>query len=271
MAKTEDLLRAARAGDREALEAFLESEQPRIYRFGMRMCQSREDAEDVVQETMLAAARGLGDFRGGASVTTWLYAIARSFCLKKRRRSKFAPREEEPLDDALGPEKDRIADPARSPEEEVASRQMEAALERAIGALEPGHREVLVLRDVEGLTAPEVGDVLGLSVEAVKSRLHRARLAVRQRMASALGAPGPAPAGCPDVLSLFSRYLEGEIDSETCAEMERHLERCQICRGACDSLKKTLAMCRAAPALRVPDAVRASVRRGIRDFLASRG
>ncbi len=141
------------------------------------------------------------------------------------------------------------------------------------------YREVLVLRDVEGLTAREVAEVLGTTVEAVKSRLHRARLAVRARVAPALGVSMPAgkaePAGtsppestCPDVLTLFSRHLEDEISAEVCADMERHLQSCPRCRMACDSLRRTLALCRTAPAVDVPVSVQNSVRVAIRDLLA---
>ena len=106
--------------------------------------------------------------------------------------------------------------PGESPDEALARQQVEAALEQAIAALEPMYREVLLLRDVEGLTAPEVAEVLGVSVQAVKSRLHRARLSVRARVAPLLGIePGPpAPGGCPDVLTMFSQHLEDEISAD---------------------------------------------------------
>ncbi len=267
------LLDRARAGDRQALDDLLERHQRRVYRFGLKMCRDPEDARDVLQDTLLAVARTVKDFRGAASVSTWLYTIARSFCLKKRRRSKFAPEQEESLEARTpGEEARQIPDPARRPDEELAGRQIEAALEHAIGALEPMYREVLVLRDVEGLTAPEVAEVMGLSVEAVKSRLHRARLAVREAVAPLLGVPaGPAPApaaGCPDVVALFSRHLEGEISSSLCADMEKHLAGCPGCRSRCDSLQRTLALCRSAPLPEVPKAVQADVRRALREFVA---
>lgn len=264
------LLRAAREGDKEALEALLLRYQPRVYRFGMKMCGHPEDASDVLQETLLAMARTVGDFRGASSLSTWLYTIARSFCIKKRRRSKFAPEVEESLEAGLDGGHDHLADPSRSPEEELANRQVEAALEDAIRSLEPMYREVLVLRDVEGLTAAETAEVLGISVEAVKSRLHRARVAVRNRVVPAFRIPEEAPAateGCPDVLAMFSRHLEGEIAPDLCAQMERHLEACGRCRGACESLKRTLALCRSTPSPRVPDAVQESVRAALRAFL----
>src|SRR5919206_1419808 len=94
----ENLLAEARAGDRAALERLLEVHQRRVFRFGLKMCGGEEDAKDVLQDTLLAAARSVGDFRGASSVSTWLYAIARSFCLRKRRTSKFAPEHVESLE-----------------------------------------------------------------------------------------------------------------------------------------------------------------------------
>jgi RNA polymerase sigma-70 factor (ECF subfamily) len=245
------------------------------------MCRDPEDARDILQETMLAMARGVAAFRGESSISTWLWTIARSFCLKKRRRSKFAPAIEEPLDGPVAAEARAVEDPGRAPDEALAARELGAAVEQAIGELEPMYREVLVLRDVEGLTAPEVAQVLGLKVDAVKSRLHRARVAVRNRLAPLLapaaapppagtaGTAGPAGPACPDVLTLFSRHLEGEISADLCAEMERHLAGCLRCRAACDSLKQTLSLCRSVAAPEVPGAVQASIRTAIRELLAA--
>jgi RNA polymerase sigma-70 factor, ECF subfamily len=263
------LLERARAGDAAALEELLGRHQARVYRFGMKMCRDPEDAKDVLQDTLLAMARSVRDFRGASSISTWLYTVARSFCIKKRRKSKFAPDEQRPLDadDVL-----EAADPAPSPHDALASKRVEHAIERAIDALEPMYREVLVLRDVEGLTAPEVAEVLGISAQAVKSRLHRARLSVRSHLAPLLDIPSNAPNApgtCPDVLDLFSRHLEDEISAEVCRDMERHLEACPRCRGACDSLKRTLALCRATSAsAEVPTAVQSSVQIALRNFLA---
>lgn len=265
-----ELLEAARGGDHAALEALLARYQAQVYRFGMKMCRDPESAQDVLQETLLAMARGVRDFRGASSISTWLYTVARSFCIKTRRRSKFAL-EETSLSDEGAAEAEGLADPSRSPDEALAGKQVERALEAAIRALEPMYREVLVLRDIEGLTAPEVAEVLGISVQAVKSRLHRARVAVRDRVAPALGVPSDvaAPAGsCPDVLTMFSQHLEDEISADVCKAMERHLAGCPRCRTACDSLKQTLALCRtSSPSTEVPQDVQREVRRAIKDFL----
>ncbi|HET9595558.1 MAG TPA: RNA polymerase sigma factor [Anaeromyxobacteraceae bacterium] len=263
------LLDAARAGDRAALERLLERHQGRVFRFGLKMCGSEDDAKDVLQETLIAAARSLRDFRGGSSLSTWLYTIARSFCIKQRRTGKHAPQHVASLEDGSG-EAQGVPDARRAPDEEAAGAEVEAALRGAIGALDPKYREVLVLRDVEGLPAAEVAEVLGLSVEAVKSRLHRARLAVRERVAPALGVVDgeePAPADvCPDVAELFSRHVEGDISGTVCSELEAHLQGCQRCRARCDSLRATLTLCAAAGdevPLRVERSVRAALRRWI--------
>jgi RNA polymerase sigma-70 factor (ECF subfamily) len=265
------LLEAARGGDRAALEAFVERHQARVLRFGLKMCRDAEDARDVAQETLLAAARGIARFRSAASPSTWLYTIARSFCIKKRRRSKFAPAALVSLDGEGGKAALHVPDYRRDPEQELDDQRLGVGLDAAISALDPKYREILVLRDVEGLTASEVAEVTGLRVEAVKSRLHRARLRVREHLAPLLGRV-PAPAsGCPDALGLLSRHLEDELDPRSCAEMERHLAACPRCAAACDSLRRVLSLCRSSPAPAVPPDLQESVRAGIRAFLSQAG
>ncbi|MCA9644964.1 MAG: sigma-70 family RNA polymerase sigma factor [Myxococcales bacterium] len=268
----EALLEAARAGDSKALEALLARYQSQVYRFGMRMCRDPEDAKDVLQDTLIATARGVRDFRGASSISTWLYSIARSFCIKKRRRSKFAPEVERSLDTEVRDQVSAMPSSGRHPEDAVAGKQIQEALERAIGRLEPMYREVLVLRDVEGLSAQEVSEVLDISVQAVKSRLHRARIAVRNDMLPLLQDQPRTPAGasCPDVLQLFSQHLEDEISQDTCKRMEEHLEGCERCRTTCNSLKQSLAMCRtAAPNVPLPEAVQRSVRVALQEALTA--
>lgn len=264
------LLERARGGDAGALESLLEKHQAQVYRFGMKMCRDADDAKDVLQDTLLSVARGVRHFRGESSLSTWLYTIARSFCIKKRRRDK--PEAAPSRDSENGEAGQQLADPARNPEERLAEKQVESALTEAIASLDPMYREVLLLRDAEGLTAPEVATVLGVSVQAVKSRLHRARLAVRERISPLLGiaAADDTTPTCPDVLMLFSQHLEDEISSDVCAQMERHLQGCARCRGVCDSLKRTLALCRTTgKTVAVPPSVQASVKVALRDFLAA--
>ncbi len=172
----QNLLEAARAGDRKAIEPLLVQHQDRVYRFGMKLCRHPEDAEDVLQDTLLAMAKSVHDFQGRSSLSTWLYTVARSFCIKKRRKSKFAPKNVKSLEQDVPPETQVFVDPARRPDEALAAKEIETALEAAIRGLEPNYREVLLLRDVEGLAAKEVAEVVDISVAAVKRRLHRARL-----------------------------------------------------------------------------------------------
>lgn len=266
-----ELLEAARAGDPRAIEALLVRHQARVWRFGMKMCRNPDDAGEVLQDTLIAMARAVRDFRGESSLHTWIYSIARSFCIKRRRRTGMTRLTAGSLDGELAPESERLQDPGRSPEDVVAGREIEAALEAAIGTLAPMYREVLVLRDVEGLTAPEVAKVLGLTVEAVKSRLHRARLMVREQMAPVLGVGEAPKPGCPDVGEMLSRHLEGDLSPTSCAEMEKHLETCDRCRGSCDALRRMLAMCQAAPGPQLPDDVATSVRDALREYLGAKG
>jgi len=269
------LLEAARGGDGQALEALLEEHEPRLYRFARRLCRHHEDAEDVLQESLLTAARGLSGFRGEASLSTWLFTIARSHCIKKRRRGRHAP-DEVSLDEAEADRAYEHPDPGPGPEESLQARRLGAAFDAAVAALDRKYREVFLLRDVEGLTAPEVAEVTGLSIAAIKSRLHRARARVRVHLAPWL-TPTPLPAetstsgasACPDVVKLFSRSLEGDISPRTCARMEEHLAACPRCRASCDALRDMLRQCRSVPSPQVPRALQERVRSAIRDVVAS--
>jgi RNA polymerase sigma-70 factor (ECF subfamily) len=264
------LVAQAQAGDRAALETLLAAEQARIYRYTLRMCGHSADAADVLQETLLTVARSIQEFRGEANLSTWLYSIAQSFCSKKRRRPKHAPQQLASLETDAPHEANRLVDDSDTPEDTTAQHELRTALDRAIATLEPMYREVLLLRDVEGLTAPEVGEVLGLSVAAVKTRLHRARAALREALAPTLGFEIAAPknAACPDIVAHLSRHLEGELDADACAAMERHLETCGHCRDTCDSLKETLAVCRNTTTA-VPKAVQDSVRYALSAYLGT--
>ncbi len=270
-ARTErELLDAARAGDAVALEELMASSMPALARFASRMCRNPEDAKDVVQDTLLSLARGIRSFRGDAALTTWLFTVARNHCLKKHRVHVGQPTA--PPSELDSEEASAVASGDALPDAALEGMRLERALEDAIAELDPMYREVLVLRDAEGLTAPEVAKVLGVTTDAVKSRLHRARLSVRSRLAPLLGAEaseGPT-AACPDVLSTFSRHLEGEVSSDVCAEMERHLAGCERCRGACDSLRRTLVLCKTHPTPHVPTNIQDSVRVAMKDFLGSR-
>jgi RNA polymerase sigma-70 factor (ECF subfamily) len=264
-----ELLAAARAGSRDAIEALAARYQARVFRLGVRMCGHPEDGRDVAQETLLAMARSIGSFRGDAELTTWLYTIARRACTKVRRRRRTGGGREESLDALDERERDALASSGRDPERALETRELTAVLDAALAALPAAQREVLVLRDIEGLTAAETAKVLGLGVAAVKSRLHRARRAVQVRMRPVLG-PAPTVAAarpCPDVLAMFSRHLEGELAAGACDGMQAHLKRCGRCDAVCRSLERVLALCRAQTAPAVPPRLEQSIRRAVRAYL----
>ncbi len=163
----------------------------RMYRFAQRLCGSPEDAKDLVQETFLSAYRNLKNFRGESSVSTWLYTIAAHACQRMRRKRKGEPDYKLSLD-ALIPTSDgsmpmQIAGGDLSPEERLQFKELRRSLHSAVHKLPKKYRMVLVLRDMEGLSAKEVGAVMGLTERAVKSRLHRARLFVRLELSGPQG------------------------------------------------------------------------------------
>src|SRR5262249_18887636 len=149
------------------------------------MCGNEEDARDVLQETLLAAFKGVRQFRGEAQLSTWLYQVARSFCTKARRRGAGEPPQHESIEDAVAR---RVPAPGAGPEEVAHAREMVRVLQEALLALPESQREVVLLRDVEGLSAEEAARVVGIEVRALKSRLHRARAAMQARIAPLLGA-----------------------------------------------------------------------------------
>ncbi len=145
-------------------------------------------AKDIVQETFLNAYKGLKDFRGQAQLSTWLYTIASHACIRIRRKRKGAPDRELSLEEFIptsdGEFKLQIPIDGLSPEEALQNKELRRILNQAIETLPPRYRMVLVLRDMEGLSAKEVGSIMRLNERAVKSRLHRARLFVRKELSN---------------------------------------------------------------------------------------
>lgn len=257
------LVERARQGDEQAMEQLLQSVQPQLYRFSIQMCRQSEDAEDVLQNTMLSMARSLHQFRGTSSVSTWMYTIARRYCMKQRRKSKFAPAHEESLD-SLG-DGNQVAAPGPTPESAAATTELWESVREAILQLDKPHREVLILRDIEGLSAKEVSQVVEISVSAVKSRLHRARGAVRDHIAAQRYTP---PEGCPNIHLRFSQYLENDLSQKVCESMQAHVESCPSCATECDGLKRALQAC-TEMRCEVPLDVQERVRTALRQLMPS--
>lgn len=259
----EELVRLAQSGDPAALEKLLASVAPKIQRFGVRMCKDRTDSEDVLQDTLMTILQHLREFEGRSSFTSWVFSLTRSACTRRRRGLKNQSGVE--LDESHG-----VTEERPSPEQGAESRQMSLILAQALERLPDDYREAILLRDVESLTAPEAAETLGISVDALKSRLHRARQALREALRPVLEPKAaPAASSCPDIMLLWSRKLEGELDALDCAEMERHLAHCPACESACASLKTALGACRREAERDVPPEIQAEVRSAVRRWLNS--
>jgi RNA polymerase sigma-70 factor, ECF subfamily len=256
-----DLIDLAKAGDREALERLLTAIAPMVRRFGMRMCQDAHDSEDVLQETLLDILLHLPSFEGRSSFSSWVFSLTRSRCTRRRRGQKNQPKM--PLHEI--PEPTGVAP---SPEEVMSVKVLGRTLDQALGRLSEEHREVLLLRDVESLTAPEAAEILGISVMALKSRLHRARAALREALDPNLLRPTSSPGpSCPDIAELWSRKLDGELDALDCEHMERHLLTCPACTEACAALKNALFLCRTHPVGDVSPEIQHAVKSAVRIWL----
>ncbi|MBI2376980.1 MAG: sigma-70 family RNA polymerase sigma factor [Deltaproteobacteria bacterium] len=223
----------AQKGDPDAMQAVLTRIAPNVARFGRQCAGNPTDADDVVQETLIAVATHLPAFEGRSSLSTWVYTLARTACARRRRGAKNAPT----LPESSAPER---ADPT-NPEILAERAELSSALSSALASLPIDQREVVVLRDMEGLTAPEVAEALGLSVAAVKSRLHRGRQALR----ATLGEFFQPHEGCPDIALQISKKLEGELTASDVQELEKHVSTCKHCDGACHELLKLLSSARA--------------------------
>jgi RNA polymerase sigma-70 factor, ECF subfamily len=254
------LLEEARAGNSAAVNELLSRHERSIYRFGLRMCGDEDSAREVLQETLLAAFRNLPAYRADAALSTWLYQIARSFCIKQRRRGEGEPAAHESTDSKAARE---VPSGASGQDDRAHARQMAELIQAAMRSLPPDVREVLVLRDVEGLSAEEAAAVLEVSVPALKSRLHRARLQLSAQLAAVLEAPQRL-AGCPELAAELTAYAAEEVDQAMCARIEQHLQRCEKCSAACEQLKRTVSLCRALPGGDVPAPVKAAVRAALR-------
>jgi RNA polymerase sigma-70 factor (ECF subfamily) len=259
------LLAAARAGDPAARRRLLERAAAPAWRWSHGFCRNPDDAADLAQDVLVTLMRSLPRFRGDSSLSTWTYTVARRACARRRQRESRAHSLDAPSHAHL---RDR-PDPGAGPARHLEQRELAERLETAIAALPEAQRAVLVMRDVEGLALADVAAVLSLGERAVKSRLHRARLAVRDRLAPFVaGGDAPAPGSdCPETARMLSTYLEGELDAGTCARMERHVAGCPACGGACTSLRAVLGACRGYGAQRVPP----ELQRAIKDAVSSLG
>jgi len=169
------LLERLRAGDARAFEELVIAYQHRVFGVALRMLGSRAEAEEIAQEVFLRAYRAIGEFRGEARLGTWLYGIASRLCLNRLASpDRRLARGDEALADVAAPTPDAASAAERA--------ERDAALRAAIAGLPEDRRLVLVLRDVEGLSYEEIAETLAIDPGTVRSRLHRARLQLKEKL-----------------------------------------------------------------------------------------
>jgi len=260
-----------KGGGDDALEKAVALLQRSVFAFGMRLCGQRQDAEDTMQEVLVKALPYLPKFDNSKALATWLYKVAKNRCLMTRRKSKFAPKQELSLEELMPDRQELERLDGRvsiSPEGSAIRGEEGRRLREAIRVLPPHYRIVLVLRDMEGFTDEEVGEITGLRSGTIRVRLHRARLFVRRELAKMNGrgsvaekkknasAPSRASAGAPPsrnghcrkMFAGLSDYLDGQLDDFSCEEIEAHLNGCEPCKKFLRSLEETVKRCQQSPA-----------------------
>ena len=201
-----ELIRRLRDADQTAVAELAERYGPRILQLSLRHMKNREDAEEVAQDVLMKVARKAGAFRGDAALSSWIYRITFNTAmsrLRSRRLARAADQERarlERVSDGDDPRPERqVPDWSRLPDEELLRAQIRRAVAEAISELPEIYREPVVLRDIEGLTTQEASSRLRLKDQTLKSRLHRGRLMLRERLQAFSGGfslHGPTPACC---------------------------------------------------------------------------
>ncbi len=179
----DSLVEQAQKKDYQAFEELVKRYEGKIYGHTLRLLGNREDAQDVLQETFLNVFKGLENFRGDSSFSTWIYRIATNNALMRLRKLSHAERE---LNDELPPpesmKRQALASHILDPKDAFLEKEMLRELDKAVERLPEKYRSIFLLRDVEELSTDRTANVLGISEAAVKSRLHRARLFIREAL-----------------------------------------------------------------------------------------
>jgi RNA polymerase sigma-70 factor, ECF subfamily len=179
-----ELLARAQAGDVDAFEALVERHRDDVFALALRMTRSEADAAEITQDTFLSAYQHLPEFRGDAAFGSWVYRIAANNSLMRLRTQRVKKAAEEELRGPEFNERGSLVEPpnrtfTRAAEDEVLDAELRRAIQQATDQLPDAYREVFLLKDVDGLSYEQIAEITGDSVPAIKSRLHRARLSLR--------------------------------------------------------------------------------------------
>jgi len=179
-----ELVEKAKLGDTKAFEELMKRTQDKIYNLGIKFFGNKEDAADLLQETYIKAYESLPNFEGKSSFSTWLYRIATNFALMKLRKEKMKKVSIEELKELSDGSKDSIDfyDWSENPYLHYKNEELKEILNEAINSLPPKYKTIFILHDIEGLSIQEVAKILSLSVPTVKTRIHRSRLYLREKL-----------------------------------------------------------------------------------------
>lgn len=183
----QELLTRSQAGDMAAFEALVEAHRDKVFGLALRMTRSDADAAEITQDTFLSAYQHLNEFRGDAAFGSWVHRIAANHALMRLRHRRVVQAAEEEIKGPEFTERGSLAeypqqDWSRDAEEKALDAELGQAIQQATDRLPEGYREVFLLKDVEGLSYEQIAELTGDSVPAIKSRLHRARLALREEI-----------------------------------------------------------------------------------------
>jgi RNA polymerase sigma-70 factor, ECF subfamily len=256
-----ELLSACKAGHREQFQTLINPYLKSIKLIAYSILQHQHDTEEVVQEAILKAFTHISQLRDGESFKTWLLQIAGNEArmrLRKDRKQLYSSLEQEIEKKRFYPK--QFIEWRNIPSEELERKEVRDALTAALKCLDDGYREVFILRDIEDLSAIETGRILGLSPGAVNTRLHRARLQMREELTPLFKAPGAKKArmmsvnmmlvmgrvmmrktiNCRHVMHEISNYIDGQVTPELQQQIEKHVRFCHRCSILLDATRKLL-------------------------------
>lgn len=254
------LVARLKAGDTTACQVCVEAHSDGLYRLAFRMLRDEAAAEDIVQETFFNAWKSLERFNGRSRLGTWLFRIAYNNALMHLRSRKPAEPMFEDLDSEFAPPPSSVVPWADTPEQIVENGEIAQVLEDAIAAIPETLGVVFQLRDVEGRSTAETAEILGLTEGTVKVRLHRARLALRERLGGYFGQSVPSESAqltCEQVVKYISDYIDAELDEPFAAAVQEHLATCHHCHVVLDTTENAIVLFRGGDKRVIPAADRA--------------
>jgi RNA polymerase sigma-70 factor (ECF subfamily) len=261
-----------RLGDSQVYKQVMEEMLPGLYRLAYGITQDPMEAQDAVQDALVSMIRRIGDFQERSSLATWLYRITVNASLDRvrgrRRRGETIPIEEFlPRFTEEGRYAEEVVDWSDAPLDRLLSSEAAERIQQAIASLPEEQRVVLVMKDMEELALSEIARALELSIPAVKSRLHRARLALRGVLASYFRERQGASVTqqnrrrrhkhtCQELVELLCDYLEGDLPQEDRNELDRHMRECPPCMAFLKTYRRTAQICKGLRPEDIPPEVR---------------